>query len=686
MHSVMAVGGGRMPADAPLGLALEPEPSSPSRMAPGSPGGAGGVSLVGGGGDGMCPQATKIVSGLDAQRREAQRLRDLLETQTAALLAPRAAPRAGSGLLDPVSERTAATVSIAKATTEHMLQFVDLAMVKMQSQDEWWRSQLEKAGAQSGGLTDYVTQMAGESEELLKAATPQRELEPEPEAGEASPWHDAADEDFHDAIEEHATEIVRGLYCRRRGHHRHKLPVPRPDIEVTLWNLLKNLIGQDLTRVTLPVFINEPLTFQQRLAEELEAWPLLDIAAGGTEHLLPEDPDWNASQCLRQPADLAQHSVLRLLHAATFAIAGYASTYGRIKKPFNPLLGETYELLECGPSGGGIRHISEQVGHHPPVTAFHCESLRLDEATGGPTFVFSGGVEPKTKFKGTRVDAVPHGLLTVRTAPHGDCFEWRKVNTSLENMIVGTQYLDNWGDLVMRNASTGDAANITFHKPGLFSGDLPLHSVSGTVNDRHGNACFKLDGRWCDEIWATPVQPYCDETMGLKVMTRHLVWRRATPPPWSSSMYGMSAFGYGLNDDVDLMSDQAANVPPTDARRRPDVRELEHGDLDKAAKEKVRLEEQQRKARKDRNAAGAGPANDYGWSPRWFAVAQEGADSPQDRDGSASKAAGGRQEESSTSAAADDHARAPDAWRYTNKYWEARAAADFGLDQEPSIF
>ena len=169
--------------------------------------------------DGVCPPARVIIDGLERQRQEAQRLRGLLQTQTQALLAQRAVavPQPGAEPLDPVSERTAATVSIATATMEHMLQFVDLAMLKLQTQDEWWRTQLEKAGAQSGGLTAYVSQMADESEELLKAATPRREPQPEPEAGEASPWHDEADEDFHDASEEHATEIVRGLCCRRRN-------------------------------------------------------------------------------------------------------------------------------------------------------------------------------------------------------------------------------------------------------------------------------------------------------------------------------------------------------------------------------------------------------------------------------------------------------------------------------------
>ena len=253
-------------------------------------------------------------------------------------------------------------------------------------------------------------------------------------------------------------------------------------------------------------------------------------------------------------------------------------------------------------------------------------------------------------------------------------------------MIVGTQYLDNWGELVMTNQSTGDSATLTFHKPGMFSGNLPLHAVTGTVNDRHGNACFNLEGRWCDEIWAMPVQPYCDESMGIKVMGRQLLWRRASLPPWSPQMYGMSAFGYGLNEDVDLTShEEAPRIPPTDARRRPDVRALEFADLDTAATEKVRVEELQRKARKDRNEAGAGAANDYGWTPRWFAVeggrGGEGGDSP------AAGGAGGlpRAGESGDGDGHGEHV-APEAWVFTQKYWDAKAAAAFGLEEEPSIF
>ena len=43
----------------------------------------------------------------------------------------------------------------------------------------------------------------------------------------------------------------------------------------------------------------------------------------------------------------------------------------RHSKPFNPLLGETYELVN---QEGNYCVVSEQVSHHPPVTALHAES------------------------------------------------------------------------------------------------------------------------------------------------------------------------------------------------------------------------------------------------------------------------------------------------------------------------
>ncbi|KAF2544874.1 hypothetical protein F2Q70_00019784 [Brassica cretica] len=53
----------------------------------------------------------------------------------------------------------------------------------------------------------------------------------------------------------------------------------------------------------------------------------------------------------------AGNELMRLLNIAAFAVSGYASTEGRQCKPFNPLLGETYE---ADYPDKGLRFFSEK--------------------------------------------------------------------------------------------------------------------------------------------------------------------------------------------------------------------------------------------------------------------------------------------------------------------------------------
>ena len=67
---------------------------------------------------------------------------------------------------------------------------------------------------------------------------------------------------------------------------------------------------------------------------------------------------WRCLPC--QAAQEPKGSIERFLLVAAFAVSGYSSTAGRTSKPFNPLLGETYELVHAEK---GFRAIVEKVGH-----------------------------------------------------------------------------------------------------------------------------------------------------------------------------------------------------------------------------------------------------------------------------------------------------------------------------------
>ena len=49
--------------------------------------------------------------------------------------------------------------------------------------------------------------------------------------------------------------------------------------DYNIWSVLKNCIGKELSKITMPVVFNEPLSFLQRMAEYMEYSYLLRLAS-----------------------------------------------------------------------------------------------------------------------------------------------------------------------------------------------------------------------------------------------------------------------------------------------------------------------------------------------------------------------------------------------------------------------
>ncbi|KAE8666700.1 Oxysterol-binding protein-related protein 3C [Hibiscus syriacus] len=102
---------------------------------------------------------------------------------------------------------------------------------------------------------------------------------------------------------------------------------------------------------------------------------------------------------LLDQADECEDPYLRLVYASSWAISVYYA-YQRTWKPFNPIIGETYEMV----NHGGITFISEQVSHHPPMSAGHAENEH---------FTYDVTSKLKTKFLGNSLDVYPVGRTRV---------------------------------------------------------------------------------------------------------------------------------------------------------------------------------------------------------------------------------------------------------------------------------
>jgi len=88
-------------------------------------------------------------------------------------------------------------------------------------------------------------------------------------------------------------------------------------------------------------------------------------------------------------SDTPSESCKRMVCAALLTVTHMACQKNRLKKPFNPILHETYEYITQG-----YRFFAEQVSHHPPITAFHIEGqgFELFSHSGVvQAFKFGGG-------------------------------------------------------------------------------------------------------------------------------------------------------------------------------------------------------------------------------------------------------------------------------------------------------
>nr|XP_023657450.1 oxysterol-binding protein-related protein 6 isoform X1 [Paramormyrops kingsleyae] len=333
-----------------------------------------------------------------------------------------------------------------------------------------------------------------------------------------------------------------------RNGRRMCLPAPSPDTSnINLWNILRNNIGKDLSKVSMPVELNEPLNTLQHMCEELEYSELLDKAAE------TEDP------------------YERMVIVAAFAVSGYSSTYYRAgSKPFNPLLGETYECIR---EDKGLRFFSEQVSHHPPISACHCESKK---------FTFWQDVRWKNKFWGKSMEILPIGTVNVMLPRFGDLYEWNKVTTCIHNILSGRRWIEHYGEITIRNTrSTACICKLTFVKGNYWSSNV--NEVQGFIMDQEGKVVHRLFGKWHEGL-------YCGVPPSAKC-----IWRPGSMPTDYELYYGFTRFAVELNELCPEMKDL---LPPTDARFRPDQRYLEEGKVDLAAAEKQRIEDLQRTRRK----------------------------------------------------------------------------------------
>ena len=354
----------------------------------------------------------------------------------------------------------------------------------------------------------------------------------------------------------------------------------------SLIGFLRKNVGKDLSTIAMPVSANEPTSLVQRLAEQLEYSELLDAAA-----LIPHDSGTGE----------------RILLIAAFAVSGFSNA--RVKeraarKPFNPMLGETYELVR---EDKGFRFLAEKVCHRPVVMACQADAkLWSLEQSPMPTQKFWG--------KSAELNTAGKVRITFHEGALGPAGEGRKYSYTLatsflRNVIAGEKYVEPVNTMTIHCDHTGAKAVVTFKGgKGMFAGRS--EDVEVLAYDQDGQPYpYMLAGKWTSDL-----SLFADS--GATLIKKD-VWKVGSLVDNPSVRYGWTTYAAQLNEVTEL---EEGRLPPTDSRLRPDQRLVEEGRVEEAETVKKGLEERQRARRKVLEEAGET------WKPRWFVKVREYAD------------------------------------------------------------
>lgn len=111
--------------------------------------------------------------------------------------------------------------------------------------------------------------------------------------------------------------------------------------------------SQELSKIAMPVVFNEPLSFLQRMSEYMEHTHLIHKACSLSDSIDRMQVCIEGQSVRLLLAFKCQKKYLMTVlstslvcwqFVAAFAVSAVASQWERTGKPFNPLLGETYEM------------------------------------------------------------------------------------------------------------------------------------------------------------------------------------------------------------------------------------------------------------------------------------------------------------------------------------------------------
>ena len=327
---------------------------------------------------------------------------------------------------------------------------------------------------------------------------------------------------------------------------------PRKSINSKI-TITKNMISELIkaytsNQKTLPIYFNEPISMLQK---ECEKFYYSNLLTKASEQKTIEK---------------------KLSYICAFIISEISLNIGRQLKPMIPLIGETFEYID---NNLKYKYISEEVQRRPHVSAYYAESDK---------WKFYGDNKNISNFKFITGSYEIEFLSKVHCLLYDDelCdfihFTFNKPKTLFKGIFNNKIYYDFNGNVNIKTNSSEIYAEIKFENE---KKNTDLGSFNGEIKNGD-NIIYKIGGNWKKEIYIT------DKDNNNKEILFSIP---------EMNFYNNTTENYILpeyNCNFNNLDDNLKKfLPISDTRFRPDQREYENGNIEKAQEIKVKLENNQ---------------------------------------------------------------------------------------------
>jgi len=177
------------------------------------------------------------------------------------------------------------------------------------------------------------------------------------------------------------------------------------------------------------------------------------------------------------------------LSVVRYFLSGWHIKPKGVKKPYNPVLGEHFRARWQFADNTEAFFVSEQVSHHPPISAYYYASPEHK-------VIISGDLRPKSKFLGNSAATLMQGeSRVVFTNRPGEVYTITMPNVYARGILFGRMILELGDNSVVRCEKNDLICELEFKTKGFFTGCY--NAICGKIKrESTGEILYEISGKW----------------------------------------------------------------------------------------------------------------------------------------------------------------------------------------------